>query len=131
MKYFLTITLLCISWNVFGSDFDCEVLEWRKKNKTKKAVLLKIFALAHEQDSRHIKEYVANHLFGDQWKHFTYPVEKDSLLNADQAIARNIIIAQLENKSLEEGRFDVYKFMIKHTDRLRFNSNESSKMDTQ
>ena len=123
MKYFLAATLISISWNVFASDLHYDIIEKHKNAARKKAVLLKILALADAQDAvqnAHIKEYIGHSLFGDQWRHFRYPAEKFLLLSADEAIARNVIVAMLEKNALAEGRFDVYSFMIQHTDKTRF-----------
>jgi hypothetical protein len=52
------------------------------------------------------------------------------MLTADQALTRNIIIRILEEKSLADGRFYVYSFLIKNTDRLRFDYSTPRLMDT-
>jgi hypothetical protein len=115
MKKLLTLILLSMHAYSYGSDLEESMIHHRD-------VLLRIFELhdAKNPIDLPIKEYVGKSLFGNRWKQFIYPIYRRSTITPDEAIGRNIIVAQLEQKALAEGRFDVYGFMIKHTDKTRF-----------
>lgn len=115
MKKLLILLFLNIHAYSYGADLEESLIHHRD-------VLLRIFELRDAKNpiDLPIKEYVGKSLFGKRWKQFAYPIYRRSKITPDEAIARNAIIAQLEQKALAEGRFDVYGFMIKHTDKTRF-----------
>ena len=137
MKYFLALFLLSIHFNCCSSGSYYDLIEKQKDTTRKKAAFHKIIHIINNQsqnstDGVHIKTYVGQSLFKAEWKYFTYPEVTHAQLSADEAIARNVIFATLEEKAFTDGRFDVYGFLRCNTDKLRFsdNKNPSSLMDT-
>ena len=110
----------------------CFCSELEEALMKRKDVLLKILSIARGKQpvDSHIKIYVGESLFGKTtWKFFVYDARMPQDFSEQEALSRNVIFAQLEEKALAEGRFDVYRFLICNTDNLRFSSIKNSNMD--
>ena len=120
-KFLATVFLIIHAHSSLCSSFELEAKIAQERDR-KRDVVIKIFSIYGGKNPINlpIKEYIGRYFFGDHWKHFRYPIGYTKKMPADEAIMRNAIVAELEQKCLAEGRFDVYTFMIKNTDKTRF-----------
>lgn len=114
MKKLLIAALLSIHLNCFSTDLE-------KSIQAHRDVLIKVSTIRDCKNPINpiLNEYIGFSLFGGVWKQFTHPVPQPKL-SSEEIISRNAILALLEKKALDDGRFDVYRFLRDNYDKTRF-----------